>query len=69
MKQPEVWGHGSIAIFLVIVVIVLLGPLFMGPISAPGLPLLMMFPVIIAVTCVESHAVVLNVLFCGIVKN
>ncbi|OIV96051.1 hypothetical protein TanjilG_27155 [Lupinus angustifolius] len=52
MKQPEVWGHGSIAIFLVIVAIILLGPLFMGPISPPGIPLLLVFPVIIAVVII-----------------
>jgi len=47
MSQPEVWVHGSIVIFLIIVAIILLGPLFMGPVTPPGIPLLMVFPLVL----------------------
>ncbi|KAK7412749.1 hypothetical protein VNO78_04345 [Psophocarpus tetragonolobus] len=48
MRQPEVWGHGSIVIFLIIVAILLFGPLVMGFPSSPGIPLLLVFPVVLA---------------------
>ncbi|KAF7803876.1 putative transmembrane protein [Senna tora] len=48
MAQPEVWGHGSIVAFLVIVAILLVGPWFMGPISPPSFPLLLIFPIVMA---------------------
>ncbi|KAK7331156.1 hypothetical protein VNO77_25373 [Canavalia gladiata] len=47
MGQPEVWGKGTIAIFLVIVAILVFGPLLMGPVSPPGIPLLLLFPVVL----------------------
>ncbi|XP_057428586.1 uncharacterized protein LOC130722017 [Lotus japonicus] len=47
MRQPEVWGHGSIVAFLIIAAILLFGPLFMGAISPPGIPLVLVFPVVI----------------------
>ncbi|QCD77304.1 uncharacterized protein LOC114188579 [Vigna unguiculata] len=47
MKQPEVWGHGSVLIFLIIVGILLVGPLVMGTPTPPGIPLLMLFPIVI----------------------
>ncbi|KAK7246002.1 hypothetical protein RIF29_40859 [Crotalaria pallida] len=78
MRQPEVWGHGSIAVFLVIVAILLLAPLFMGSVSPPGIPLILVFPLVIAALItflivwgkklVEHNAIVLNVLLCAIVK-
>ncbi|KAK7332446.1 hypothetical protein VNO80_29198 [Phaseolus coccineus] len=49
MRQPEVWGHGSILIFCIIVAILLFGPFLMGIPSPPGIPLLMVFPVVIIV--------------------
>ncbi|KAG2395594.1 uncharacterized protein LOC124819649 [Vigna umbellata] len=48
MRQPEVWGHGSVVIFLIIAAILLVGPLLMGTSTPPGIPLLMVFPVVIA---------------------
>ncbi|XP_027338237.1 uncharacterized protein LOC113852196 [Abrus precatorius] len=48
MKQPEVWGHGSIAIFITIAAILVFGPFVMSPISPPGIPLLLVFPVVLA---------------------
>ncbi|KAK7331155.1 hypothetical protein VNO77_25372 [Canavalia gladiata] len=47
MRQPEVWGQGSITIFLIISAILVFGPLFMGPVSLPGIPLLLLFPVVL----------------------
>ncbi|AES64548.1 transmembrane protein, putative [Medicago truncatula] len=48
MKQPEVWGIGSLVAFLIIVAILVFGPFFMGPVSPPGYLLLLVFPVVIA---------------------
>ncbi|KAG4946029.1 hypothetical protein GLYMA_15G120000v4 [Glycine max] len=48
MRQPEVWGHGSIVIFFIIVAILVFGPLLMGVPSPPGIPLLLVFPVVLA---------------------
>lgn len=48
MWLPEVWGTGSILVFLIIVAILLFGPLFMGSVSPPGILLLLVFPVVLA---------------------
>lgn len=48
MAQPEVCGEGSIVAFLIIVAIILLGPFFMGIVSPPGIPLLLVIPVVLA---------------------
>ena len=48
MRQPEVWGHGSVVIFLIIAGILLFGPFFLGSASPPGIPLLLVYPVVLA---------------------
>ncbi|XP_028800378.1 uncharacterized protein LOC114755677 [Neltuma alba] len=48
MEQPKIWGPGSIIAFFIIVAIQFLMPLFMGPVSPPTLPLILIFPIVLA---------------------
>jgi len=50
MTQPGEWDRGSILIFFIIVVMILFGPLFMGPVTPPEIPLLMVF--VVALTAI-----------------